>query len=383
MHKTIPKGINRFWAFNVLQDGTDTTELLLYSDIADEQSYDWWSGNKGEEVTPKAFRSELKEVSTNNLCVRINSRGGSVFAASSIATQIKDMRESGKKVTCKIDGICASAAVLIALSCENIAIAESAYMMIHDPLQFVFDYLNASQLREMADTLDTIKAGIIAGYVSRTGLSEKECSKLMSAETWLTASEAVEKGFADEIMFAEKDDVENRIRNAFVNCLDSDKLNSVPTTLKNVLENKKSNEGVKHMDFKNYAELKAAFPAIVDEAEQSLRNEAVKNATTAERDRMKAIDALAGKIEPEMLDEAKYGENPMTADEVIVAAFKADKMISANGGYMNAAKEDAEDGAGVKGEADDGKDDGKKEEEATIENIVNAAKEIVSARARK
>lgn len=355
----------RFWDFNALDDNSDTTELMLYSDIADRQDYNWWTG-EATAVTPKAFKDEMNAIESNNICVRINSNGGSVFAASAIATMLRDAQANGKTVTCKIDGVCASAAVIVALACGKIMIAESAYMMIHDPMNELWGLYNATEMREMADVLDTIKAGIVAAYVTRTGLSEKECEKLMTKSTWFTGKEAVEKGFADEIMFeANGEAVENNLRNAFVNFVASNET-KLPKALKRVLDKKTEGENT-NMEYKNYSELKTAFPDMVDKAEKEIRDSAIAEATKAERDRLKAIDALAGRIDGAVLDEAKYGEKPLTADEVIVNAFKENKMIA--GSYMNAAKADAEANKGVKGEAEE---DEKTDEEKADEEAVNA-----------
>lgn len=358
----------RFWNFSEPNTDTDTTELLLYSDIAEQQEYDWWTGEDTGAVTPKTFRDELNAVASNNICVRINSNGGSVFAASAIATMLREAQEGGKTVTCKIDGICASAAVLVALACGRIAIAESAYMMIHDPMNVLWGMYNASEMREMADVLDTIKAGIVAAYVSRTGLTEKECEKMMSKSTWMTGKEAVEKGFADEIMFeGDAGAVENHIRNAFVNKTSRDNL---PTALKKVLDNKNTRGEKNHMEIKNISDLRSAFPDIMNAAEQELRNSVTTEATAAERERIKAIDALAGRIDASVLNEAKYGEKPMTADEVIVNAFKAGKMIES--GYMNAAQADAASASGVVSTEPDNRTESEKEDEE-IQNCLNEA----------
>jgi ATP-dependent protease ClpP protease subunit len=355
----------KFWNFNTLDDNSDTTELMLYSNIAEEQEYNWWTG-ESTAVTPKAFKDEMNAIDSNNICVRINSNGGSVFAASAIATMLREAQANGKTVTCKIDGICASAAVLVALACGKIMIAESAYMMIHDPMNELWGLYNATEMREMADTLDTIKAGIVAAYVTRTGLSEKECEKLMTKSTWFTGKEAVEKGFADEIMFeANGEAVENNLRNAFVNFIVSNET-TLPNALKRVLDKKTEGENT-IMEYKNYSDLKTAFPDMVDKAEQEIRNNAIAEATKAERDRLKAIDALAGRIDGAVLNDAKYGEKPLTADEVIVNAFKENKMIASS--YMNAAKADAEDNNGVKAEADG---EEKTDEEKADEEAVNA-----------
>ena len=361
----MPK-VNKFWKFVNLNN--DETELQIYSDIASAQSYDFWSGTSGDEVTPKLFLSELKEVKSNNICVRINSNGGDVFAANAIAVGLEEARQNGKHVTCKIDGVCASAAVRIALACEKISISNGAYIMIHKPLNVLWGYYNADDMRKLADTLDTIQNGIVATYAERTGLPEKECSKLMDKETWFTASEAVEKGFADEILFIDNEtedenEVMNRIKTAFV-ASGVKRLDKLPKALKEAFENKNFlEEGKKPMEIKNIQDLNAAYPELMSNA----LNKATDEGAVAERKRLQAIDSLAGKIDVALLNEAKYGDVKMTADEVIVKAFNEDKML--NKGYMNAVKNETEESDKVKGEGDDKVKDEDEEEE--VKNYLN------------
>lgn len=357
---------NKFWKFVNINE--DETELQLYSDIASKQSEDWF-GTKGDEVTPKLFLSELKAVQSNNICVRINSNGGDVFAANAIAVALEEETAKGKHVTCKIDGVCASAAVRVALACEKISIANGAYMMIHKPMNVLWGYYNADEMRKLADTLDTIQDGIIATYAARTGLDEKECCKLMDKETWFTAQAAVEKGFADEILFIDNDEenddlVTNRIKNAFVASAATRDFKEVPKALKEAFENKKIlEEGEQPMKVENYTDLKTAFPDLVTNAE----NKAMSEGAEAERKRIQEIDALAGKISNALLNEAKYGDTKMTAEDVIVKAFKEDKMLG--NGYMNAAKADASENEEVEADAVE-EDEKKKTDEEEAKNLL-------------
>lgn len=373
---------DRFWKFVNLNE--DETELELYSDIASES---WFE----DSVTPKLFISELKAVTSNNICVRINSNGGDVFAANAIAVALEEAaKNNGKNVTCKIDGICASAAVRVALACSKISIANGAYMMIHKPANVLIGYYNADDMRKLADTLDTIQSGIVDAYVARTGLTEKECSKMMDKETWFTAKEAVEKGFADEILFADGENEDNdgvtidRIKTAFVASAVASDYSNVPKALQEAFANKtnKKEEEGKPMEIKNYEDLKAAYPDLVANVENKA-SEGLANAVTAERERIKALDNLAGKIAPELINEAKYGETKMSADELIVKAFKEDKMIG-NGSYMNAAKADAADTDEVEGEASgDEKTKAEKDEEEATNLLVNAAQNCRIAGGKK
>lgn len=54
------------------------------------------------------------------------------------------------------------------------------------------------------NALETVDASIVEVYKDKTGLDENEIEQLMTAETWFTSKDAVEKGFADKL----KDTVE-------------------------------------------------------------------------------------------------------------------------------------------------------------------------------
>ena len=58
---------------------------------------------------------------------------------------------------------------------------------------------DAEELRETADVLDKIGAGLVSTYAKRTGKSEDEIAALLAAETWMTAQEAVDAGFATKV----------------------------------------------------------------------------------------------------------------------------------------------------------------------------------------
>lgn len=353
--------VNKFWKFVNLND--EETELQLYNDIADSKSM--WG--EGDEITPKAFMEELNAIKNSHVCVRINSNGGSVFAAAAIAANLREQQEKGKTITCKIDGICASAAVVVALACSKISIANGAYMMIHKPFSFLCDYYNADELEKTANALNKIQEGIVDAYMERTGLTEKECNKLINAETWFTAKEAVEKGFADEVLYADNESEEadenviNRIKSAFVASACVSDFNKVPKALQKAFENKTIlEEGEKPMVVKNYEELKAAYPELLSNAENKARSDGKVEGENSERARIKALDELAGKIDNSLLNEAKYGAVKMTAEDVIVKAFKEDKMLN---NYLNAAKNDAEENEEVKGEAEEEKKTENEEDE--------------------
>lgn len=376
------KDFKKFW--NISPIDNDNVDVLIYDEIAAKRSRDFWTGNEtGTEVTPTAFRDDLAGVMANNICVRINSGGGDVFAAESIATAIKDEREKGKKITCKIDGICASAAVQIAMACEKIMIPSSAYMMIHDPLTFLFGYYQAADLKKIKNTLNTIKAGIVNAYADKTGIDKTKIENLMTAETWYTGEEAVKNGFADEILH---EDIETETAvdgddEFFVNGVSYKfaAFTNVPEALKNKAFNVKNistnnkkttaeQKGENEMEFKSAAELKAAFPEFIDELTKSAMTDGAK----AERERLQAIDELSGKVDGEMLNKAKY-ETFENAETVAYKAMKDGKFV--NSTVINALADDAQSANAVTGTANEGIETGddvdakKKEAFATIDKV--------------
>ena len=332
--------------FNISSANENSVELFVYSDIASEKSYDWWSGQQGDEVTPTDFIQQLKNATdtANEIVVRINSNGGAMFAAQAIATHLKECNANGVKTICKIDGVCASAAVLLALACEIIMIPSSAYMMIHNPMNVMCGTYYADDLRRTADTLDSLKQGVVNAYVDRTGLSEKEVSNMMDAETYLTGKDAVEKGFADELMFGQsEDEVINNIKGVFINTA-----TKVPEALKSVLDNKsKFKEGEINMEFKNIAELEAACPDFINQIKVAAKEEGVKT----ERARLEAIDKMNGKVTNEALNKAKY-ETFDTPEKVALEAVTNGTFV--NTAILKGMEEDAESTNLVPGFANSG-----------------------------
>ncbi len=137
---------------------------------------------------------------TDSIKVRINSEGGDMFAGIAILN-ILDSHPGD--VTCVVEGLAASAASIVAMAGKTV-MRNGAMMMIHNPWAIVAG--DADDMRSAADMLDKSKASLVAIYEEKTGKSENELKKLLSAETWMTAAEAVEAGFADEECDEDEDD---------------------------------------------------------------------------------------------------------------------------------------------------------------------------------
>jgi ATP-dependent Clp endopeptidase proteolytic subunit ClpP len=146
-------------------------------------------------ITAKDFLDDLKALGdVRAITLRINSPGGGVFDGNAI---FNAMKRHPANVTVFVDGLAASIASVIAMAGDRVVMPENAMMMIHDPFGLVVG--TSEEMARMADTLDKLKAGLVAAYRGKTGLPDDEIAALMSDETWMTAAEAVEKGFADEV----------------------------------------------------------------------------------------------------------------------------------------------------------------------------------------
>lgn len=183
------RGAPRAYKAEAKADGTEAT-MFLYDIIG----YDWWTDGG---ITAKQFAADvakLKAEGAKTIHLRINSPGGDVFEARAIVTAI---RESGVEMVAHIDGIAASAASYIATAADRVHISDGAFFMIHNAWTCMCGDKN--DMRAQADVLDKIDASIADEYAKRATVSRDEIVAMMDAETWLTAQDAIEKGFADEI----------------------------------------------------------------------------------------------------------------------------------------------------------------------------------------
>jgi ATP-dependent Clp protease, protease subunit len=168
-------------------DKADRAEVWIYEEIGE----DFWSGGG---ITAKGFQKELSDIKASQIDLHINSPGGLVFDGITIFNLLK---QHPANVTTYIDGLAASIASVIALAGDRVIMAENALFMIHKASGMV--YGNSDDMRDFAEKLDKVNSSIATTYISKTKKAEKEIDNLMSAETWLTADEALEMGFVDEV----------------------------------------------------------------------------------------------------------------------------------------------------------------------------------------
>lgn len=161
----------------------NTADLYFYGDIVSS----WWGAWDDSDQYPESVKNFLDEAKGKDLNIYVNSGGGSVFAGMAIYNMLK--RHEGFK-TVHVDGLAGSIASVIALAADKLIIPSNAYMMIHKPWSGM--YGNSTELRAMADTLDTIEEGIINVYKDnlKEGIELDKIREMVAAETWLTGEEA-------------------------------------------------------------------------------------------------------------------------------------------------------------------------------------------------
>lgn len=169
------------------------TVIEVKADIVDNDTgkfYDWigWDA-----VYPGKVATLLD--GADEVEVNINSNGGDVFAASEIYTLLS--QHSGR-VTVNIQGLAASAASVIAMAGDVVHISPTAQIMIHKAWTIADG--NADDMAHTSEFLEGIDDSIMNAYVAKTGLDKSELSNMMAKETWLTANQAVDYGFADDVM---------------------------------------------------------------------------------------------------------------------------------------------------------------------------------------
>ena len=168
-----------------------TVEIWIYEDIGDT-----WIGG----ISAKQFADELKAAGAiDKITLYLNSSGGSVMDGLAIYNTLK--RHKAHK-TVEIDGFAVSIASIVAMSGDVIRMAENGMFMIHDP--WIVTSGTADELRTQAEAMDKIKDGLAGTYQKKTGLEIDDIKTMMTDETWMSAAEALEFGFIDEITAEQK-----------------------------------------------------------------------------------------------------------------------------------------------------------------------------------
>nr|DAW54402.1 MAG TPA: Putative ATP dependent Clp protease [Caudoviricetes sp.] len=270
----------------------------------------------------KSFVSEYRKISPNaDITINLNSPGGSVNSAMTIRNLLAQHKG---KITCNVLGWAASAATFItSLSNVHVRMMQGSFLMIHNPLNVAMG--NQHALRKQADNLELLADSMARIYADKSGMEINEIKRLMDAETWFSAEDAVKCHLADEliptskvvaqadtdgtpvlggvalsgglkhpqnlVIKEEKTDMAD-IKNA-TNPNVANKLTDAQASVKSSVSSAVAITSIE--------QLKSHYPELT----HALVADAVNAALTAERSRLKSLDAIRDK-NPQIVDNAKY-----------------------------------------------------------------------------
>ncbi len=176
-----------FAAFEVKALASDKPSISIFDRIGADY--------EGNGVTAARVAAALRSIGNKAVTVEINSPGGNYFEGVAIYNLL---RRHPQAVDVQILGIAASAASIIAMAGDTIAIAHNAEIMIHQA-QGVF-FGNADDMEAAIPVLRKLDAAMVDVYASRTGKGGEELLQMMRAETYIGGREAVVAKFADTVM---------------------------------------------------------------------------------------------------------------------------------------------------------------------------------------
>lgn len=338
----------KFWNMAALND--DEGEITLYGDVLSKQYYDWWTGEPepGLYITPEGFMEDLAAVKDKSkITVKLNSCGGDLYTGIAIHNALKALPG---EVNVIIEGIAASAASVIACAGDTVTVYPGSLIMIHGVSIMTWDWLNIQDIEQLKNSMDASERAVAAIYNAKTGIDTETLRNMMKEETWMTGEEAVEKGFADVLsgdlhvldmsLSADKkvmmvNGIHHNVE-GLRNFPGSIPVKNAAPTAKKQRVNKaakadKKEGGETKMEL-TLEVLRSEHPELVEQIENSAKEAITAQMSAnvaAERARIADIDAIAASIpDQQMVHDAKYGEEPCTAQEL---CFRVMKQSAASG----------------------------------------------------
>ena len=185
-----PSDVLTKWAEHPLAavPGADGDTTISIFDVIGE---DFWTGSG---VTANRISAALRSIGNKDITVRINSPGGDMFEGIAIYNLL---RAHPARVTVEVLGWAASAASVIAMAGDEIRMGLGSFMMVHNAWGVVIG--NCHDMRDAATLFDRFDAAIADIYQARTSMKRADIEQLMDAETFMSAAQTVEYGFADVV----------------------------------------------------------------------------------------------------------------------------------------------------------------------------------------
>lgn len=174
-------------------------------------------------TAPVDIKQALADCKEETVDVNINSGGGDIIAGSEIYSLLRAFE---KKVRINVMSLAGSAASVIAMAGDEVLMSPTGCIMIHN--SFMSDGSDDPALL-------TINESMVNAYTLKSGVPRADVKKLMEEETWLTAGQAIKLGFADDLMFDEKDKAK-MVAEAKEIVMENEETKSVESTDENMLK---------------------------------------------------------------------------------------------------------------------------------------------------
>lgn len=352
MGKTIP-----FKPYTINMVGENDAEINMYGEVVEQHPTDWWTGEPipGNFIALDDFLADLDGLRTkDNITVHINSVGGSLYAGVSIYNRLKELPANVVTIN---DGLAASAASVIFQAGNPRKVNAGSCLMIHEAAALLIGYFQTKDLKTEMKRLDAHNRTAIAAYAEATGIDSDTIKNALAKETWMTGQEAVDAGYADEVIdsgskvsMSLSPDKRFIVSNGVA--MSARGMGAYPTGIKTMtaaqaaifvgknaqepsvqpaqqVTNKKI--GGTNMDKITTMEaLRDAYPDLVSQVEAAATASEKADGIKAERARIQGIEAIEAAIgDKEMVREAKYGETPLTAEQLAFKAMQAQAAIGA------------------------------------------------------
>lgn len=343
-------------AYNITEnEDDDSAEITMYGEVVKDRPRGFWTDKEDTRlyIVLNEFLNDLEKVKNRSkLTIRINSPGGDLYAGLAIMNRLSELK--GDVVTI-VDGLAASAASIIMQGGKKRKVHKGSMVMAHGASLFLYGSYNAKKLDEVAKQLTAADNAAVEAYVQRTGLEKSEVRKIMTETTWMTGQEAIDKGFADELvdtgsvsMSISEDKTYMFVNGVAIPTMGFETLPEglevtrnmvIPGSKPVVADINNQEKGGKEVTLE---ELKNKYPELIAEIEQDAKNSgggrSEQDVVKQERERIEEIEKIANAVgDKELLHKAKF-ETPMSAAELALAAMK--KQAEAGISFMENLNED-------------------------------------------
>lgn len=335
--------------YNIMEVGENDAEINMYGEVVERHPVDFWTGEpvSGNFIALDDFLRDLDGLKTkDNITVHINSVGGDLYAGVAIYNRLKSLPAN---ITTINDGLAASAGSVIFMAGSTRKMNAGSNLMIHQAAGLLIGYYNNNDLKDVMKQLTAANKVGINIYAEATGMDADTVKAQVDRESWFTGQEAVDAGYATELVdsgapisMSLTADRSHMLVNGV--SLSTRGMTNIPASIPVMpaamavspaapapMDDKsKTNERSTDMEIKNLDELRAAFPDLLAQAETAAREEGRAAGVADERARIQGIEAIQNAIADQaLINSAKYGEKPLTAEQLALQAMQAQAAVGA------------------------------------------------------